>query len=779
MSLRDRLLEPDGLFRGALFQDLLRKRFLDDSLHENDRVGAWRIVRELGRGGMGVVFLAERADGEFEQRVALKWLPDTGMSAEHASLFRRERQFLAELSHPNIARLVDGGHSDDGHLWFAMEYVEGLPIDRHAQTHALDERARVALLLPVVEAVEFAHSRLLIHRDIKPGNVLIDEQGRPKLLDFGIAGLAQESDLAHAFTPDYASPEQRALQPVGTASDVWQLGRLLEAVLRIGATRETARDLQAIVRMATADAPQDRYPTATAFKYDLQRWLARKPVRARGGGPAYVLRRLLQRHPLGAAGALFATATLFAMAIGFVWYAAAERAHLRQARDETMAINDFLTDDVLGASDPFAGNGEGKPVADILESNLQKVEQRFHDHPRISARIEIALGYALVAHGRLASGRRAADRALALLTESDGLQSRSTAEARLLRAYYDVARGAPAVAQTRLDALEADFPYVRNAPSPLEWRIQNTRAWNLMLLNRPEECIATYTRILDRPQHIEDTDLADAYNSLSMCQTTSGRYREALATAYTSERYAVRSSGPRSGNAVIARLRIAIAMSGLGRRKEATQLFEQQVNALVQLVGENHGATATYMDHLGSLLLCTNDNERASEWTRRAMRARIAVYGPDHAWAVGVEGMHLIALVRAGHMEEAAQIAAVLERRTTEVDDPISQIWAYRGLAEWHLRMHRNEQAASYFESARRLATPPVLRIHANLHAIDAGLALSLQQAKHVNAARAVLARYAGNVSDGSGCVSPLTLEADALLAHQTNPGAPDIASSQ
>ena len=764
MSLRDRLFEPDGLFRSALFQDLLRTRFRDDGLHADDRVGAWRIVRELGRGGMGVVFLAERADGEFDQLVALKWLPDAGMTAGHIALFRRERQFLAELSHPNIARLVDGGHSDDGHLWFAMEYVEGLPIDRHAQTHALDERARVELLLPVLEAVEFAHGRLLIHRDIKPGNVLIDPQGRPKLLDFGIAGLAQESDHAHAFTPDYASPEQRALAPVGTASDVWQLGRLLDTVLRIGDRRTVAGDLRAIVAMATADAPQDRYPTATALKYDLQRWLARKPVRARGGGPGYRLRRLVQRHPFGALGTLAASVVLLSLIVGFLWYAAAERARLRQARDETLAINAFLSDDVLGASDPFTGSGDNMPVPDLLESSLQKVEQRFRDHPTISGRIDIALGYGLLAHGRYDAGERAAERALALLGGSDGAKARTTAEARLLRASVDMFRGQPILAQKRLDALQADFPYSRDAASPLEWRIQNALAWNQQLLSRLDACIAIYTRILDHPRHIEDKDLADAYNSLSLCQASSGRHAEALASARVSERYAVRSSGARSGNARLARIRVALALGGLGRHAEATQMLEREVNGLVRLLGENHGTTATYLDHLGGLYLCADNAPKAAEWTGRGLRARRAVYGSEHTWTIGVEGQYLIALVRAGRSEEAAGVARDLEERHPTAEDPISQIWIERALGEWHLRMRNDERAISYYTAARRLADAPALRYRANVRAIDAGLALALSQAGRSAEARDALRRYAASDAYGNRCTSPLTREADALL---------------
>jgi len=779
MPGRGHLLDPEALLGGPLFHDMLRTRFGCEGLHADQRIGAYRIVRELGRGGMGVVYLAERADGEFDQQVALKWLPDAGMSPESALLFRRERQFLAALSHPNIAQLFDGGHSADGHLWFAMEYVEGLPIDRHAQAHALDERARVALLLPVLEAVEFAHGRLLIHRDIKPGNVLIDLGGRPRLLDFGIAGLAQEAEHAHAFTPECASPEQRALLPVGTASDVWQLGTLLEKVLRIDAERPVARDLKAIIAVATAEAPGDRYRTVTDLKHDLMRWLECKPVRARGSGGCYRLQRLVERHPLGALVSLVATIALTSLVIAFLWYAASERVRLRQARDETIAINKFLTDDVLGASDPFTGNGDTRPLPNILEDSLGSAERRFHDHPSIAGQIDVALGYSLLSRGRYAASEQAADRALALLNQADGALARTTAEARLLRARVDMSMGQPKAARARLDALQADFPYATTAPSSLEWRIQDARGWNQMLLDDYDACMAIYARILDHPHGIDDTGRSDAYNSLSACQASAGQFAQALDSAREAERLAIRSSGRRSGNALLARIRIAFALSGLGRHEEATRRLEREVDALVNLLGETHGTTATYLDHLGAMYLCANDAAKAAEWTGRGLRARRAAFGEHHPWTIGVEGQYVIALIRAGRAEEAAALVPELEKQQPLVGDLGSRVLVLRALAEWSLWQRQAEQALSYYDSARHLADTPQTRTRLRLREIEAGIVVSLLDAGRKADARAALARYAAPSGDRNRCTSPLTLAADhALRQARNSAGAWDAATA-
>lgn len=759
MSLRDRLLEPQGPLRGALFGELLRTRLAAHVLQPGERIGAWRVVRELGRGGMGLVCLAERDDGEFEQCVALKLLPDAATSPDSEALFRRERQFLAGLSHPNIARLVDGGHTDDGHLWFAMEYVEGLPIDRHACAHALDERARVALLLPALEAVEFAHARLLIHRDIKPGNVLIDARGQARLLDFGIAGLAQDTAPAAAFTPDFASPEQRDRRAVGTASDVWQLGRLLDAVLRAGRVAPPSRDLRAIVALAMREDPEQRYPTVAALKNELLRYLQRRPVRARRGGPLYRLRRLAQRHPFGTAGTALSVAALLALAIAFALQSAAEQRRLRQARDETAAINRFLSEDILGASDPFEGAGDGRPLAAQLEDGVQRAQARFRGHPAVAGRIVLALGKSLLARGRYDAAARAADRAAALL--GSAADARSAADAQLLRATVDMYRGLPQRAQARLDRLQAGFPYRAGAGSPLEWHIQVARGWNAMLRSRFGECVAVYSELLARPGAIGESDLGDAYNSLSLCQVAVGAAAQGLRSGERAERLAADANGPRSGNAAIARIRIAVALSALGRHREATQRFRREVEALIGLLGENHGTTATYMDHLGLLYLCAGDNAGAVEWTARGLRARQRVFGPQHPWTVGVQAQYAVALLRSGQVEAARAAVADVERMQDGVDEPGSLVAIHRGLGEWHLREGRNEESIRHYLIARELAAQPGMQYRWNLHAIDAGLALAASHAGRGAQARQAYLRYGESAAYDNRCVGGLRAEAD------------------
>ena len=251
VSPRVMCLEPGGARAGPLFASLLAKLDRDrEVLAAGLRVGPYRIVEQLGRGGMAVVYLAER-DGK---RVALK----VNASNEARELLRRERQILSELHHPHIARLLDGGTTDDGLVWFAMELVRGARID--VACRRLPHAVRLRLFLDVCDAVQFVHQRGLVHRDLKPSNILVTEEGRVKLIDFGIAVFADERPLP-AFTPGWASPEQRQGDPISSASDIWQLGRLLALI----------EGERAIVERATNEDPALRYSSAGELAADVSR----------------------------------------------------------------------------------------------------------------------------------------------------------------------------------------------------------------------------------------------------------------------------------------------------------------------------------------------------------------------------------------------------------------------------------------------------------------------------------------------------------------------------
>ena len=314
------------LITGAIENEAAR---LLDSQARHDRLGPWRIIREVGRGGMGAVFLAARDDEQYQKQVAIKVVKRGMDTAEVLERFRHERQILASLDHPFIAHLYDGGTTTDGLPYFVMEFVEGQPVDVFCRERELDTKARLGLFLKICETVAYAHRNLVIHSDLKPANIFVTAAGAPKLLDFGIARLitADRGDTIagtgfRAFSPDYASPEQMRGEHVSTAADVYSLGALLRELLGPSPNR----DLANVVLMATREEPERRYQSAGHFAADIERWLQCQPVVARPGSVFHRATKFVRRNrwPVSAVSLIAAT-LVAATAISFVEYQRAER----------------------------------------------------------------------------------------------------------------------------------------------------------------------------------------------------------------------------------------------------------------------------------------------------------------------------------------------------------------------------------------------------------------------------------------------------------------------
>ncbi|MDQ4120629.1 MAG: protein kinase [Acidobacteriota bacterium] len=350
-----------------------------NGFYEGKEFGRYRIVREIGRGGMGAVFLAERTDGEFEQKVALKIVRRSFADSELVKRFRQERQILASLNHPNIARLLDGGISSDGEPFLAMEYIEGTRIDEFCEEKNLSIAERLKLFLAVCSAVSFAHQNLIVHRDIKPSNILVTKDGVPKLLDFGIAKLldAEHADehtqtAYRAFTPEYASPEQIKGVQITTASDVYSLGILLSHLVQSPVSaqiqsrssenqsrrtkpqstktkdRRPKTELEAILQMARREEPQRRYASVGHFAEDIQRYLDGLPVRAQKDSFTYRAEKFIKRNKIPVFAAALIVLSLIAGLAVSLWQAKLAREQLERAErrfnDLRQLSNALLTD---------------------------------------------------------------------------------------------------------------------------------------------------------------------------------------------------------------------------------------------------------------------------------------------------------------------------------------------------------------------------------------------------------------------------------------------------
>ena len=363
-------------------------RFLldvDPAAHLGRRVGPYELTEVLGEGGMGTVYLATRREGGFDQRVALKLVGQA-----HDGLverLREERQILAGLAHPNIARLLDGGASDLG-PYLAMEYVEGRPIDTHARD--LPRAQRLELLRTVCAAVQFSHQNLVVHCDLKPSNILVTAAGEVKLLDFGVARVLDATTGVgpgnRRMTRRFASPEQLRGDPVTTASDVFALGRVLQEIT--GDSVPPA--LEAIARKATAEDPHQRYPTAAEFSDDLGRFLGARPVRARPGSPAHRTGLFFRRNKWPVAAAALVLLTLAGGLIATRRQARIAEARLEQVRTLAGAMVSDLHDGIRDL-----------PGATIARRMLVESALRYLDEldrsGRPEVRLELAHAYEQVA----------------------------------------------------------------------------------------------------------------------------------------------------------------------------------------------------------------------------------------------------------------------------------------------------------------------------------------------------------------------------------------------
>lgn len=310
-----------------------------------ERVGHYRIMRSLGGGGMGETFLAARDDGLFEHEVAIKFMRPSRLAGAARALFDRERRALAKLSHRHIAQLFDGGVAENDAPYLVMEYVRGAPIDEHA--NALGPRAIASLVADICDAVQYAHQNLIVHADLKPSNVLVNDAGDVKVIDFGVARLMGESeaDSLHPFTAAYASPERLRGAAPTPADDVFALGELLRTLLE----EVPAGDLAVIVARATAADAAQRYASAAALRDDLRAWLETRPISARAGERGYALRKFVERRrwAVSAAGAaLFAILT--ALAATTYLYIEADRARLlaEQRFTDVRGLSRYLLFDV-------------------------------------------------------------------------------------------------------------------------------------------------------------------------------------------------------------------------------------------------------------------------------------------------------------------------------------------------------------------------------------------------------------------------------------------------
>jgi serine/threonine-protein kinase len=616
-----------------------------------ERIGNYRLLSLLGRGGMAEVWLAERADGEFDSRVALKLVrPDLG-SEEIVSGFLRERRILARLVHPGIARLLDGGRSRTDEPYFVLEHVDGTPITAWCAARDLSLEERLHLMIEVCEAVDHAHRSLVVHRDLKPSNVLVDASGHPKLLDFGIAKLLSPGSSSlvesaatrlggRAFTPAYAGPEQIIGEPVTTATDVYALGVLLYQMLtgkkpfprisrslpdlmlelgtetfeppsarlrRLGSPpprSQAARlegDLDAIVAKTLAREPERRYPGAAALADDLRRFLARRPVRARPASMLHQAGLFVRRHRLGVAAAALVILSLVGGLAVALWQARVARAEALRAE----RARGFLVS-VFEALDPEQARSEAVTPGKMLAAGVRRVDRELADEPAFQAEMLDLLASIHRKLGLLPEGRSLAERALTLRRQRFGTSSTEAAQSLVTLGWIRLDQGEPLVARGLLEQAIGDIERVSGSDSLVaadarEPLVEALFAGESAAAALPvaELRLATYRRILGDDH--EKTGMA--WNDRGVVLQEVGRLDEA--TAEYRKSLAVLGARLQGDDPRLAYPHHNLGVLLLSRRRMAAAERELRIAYEVRRrsLGERHPETALTLATLAQVLL--------------------------------------------------------------------------------------------------------------------------------------------------------------------------------
>ncbi len=660
---RDRFLKEKCGNDQALYEELTTLLAADENVHElldglaidtilpvenisleGETVGNYKIIRKIASGGMGAVYLAWRSDGHFDRDVALKVIKKGMDSEQIIKRFNRERQILANLHHPNIARLFDAGITDDGRPFFTMEYIEGLPIDKYCDQNRLTINARLKLFLTVCEAVGNAHRNLIVHRDLKPGNIFITNEGTVKLLDFGIATLLSENNEPagqltnagqHVLTPEYAAPEQFKGGYSSVSSDVYQLGIVLHELLCgcrpydfkgqspseieksifqnshtpltdidpynltiIASQRGVSvselknllkGDLEFISQKALQAEIDLRYFSVEALQDDIKRFLGSNPVLARKGTYKYKLQKFIRRNKTAVISALVVLASFLALVWFYTGALKKERDKARAEAAKAEQVAGFLVD-IFEVADPQVANGEIITAREILERGRQNIKSHLAGQPLVEAEMLHVLGEV---YGKLALY----DTAAVLLKEALTLR----------KIHLDSTDKQVAASMTALSVVYLELAKYKEAGIFLN------RARKIFKFNNAGKEEAEVINLIGRwHQYQREFKAAEPFllEALHMDSTLFGENNEIVAADYND---------------------LAINLKRLGEYEKSEQMQRKALAIKTKIFGPQSDALGTELFNLAKLLHLRDDFDQADSLFQRALKINRKVYGKKHS----------------------------------------------------------------------------------------------------------------------------------------------------
>ena len=648
------------------------------------RIGQYRAIAILGRGGMGVVYLAERCEVALQQTVALKVLPIWAQAADHAR-FLQERQILAGMEHPNIARLLDGGVSDEGAPYFVMELVQGVALTAHVQQEALSQFDRLNLFLKICDAVHYAHQRLVVHRDLKPDNILVEAGREPKLLDFGIAKIVSGNfsveTATGAMTPAYAAPEQLLGQAISTLTDVFALGAILyelltnvrpraganvlelvrsldqpvtwpSSIIRAKSAERNAlplspvhEDLDLIVMTALQLEPARRYTSVEALAKDVRAYLSKRPISARPDARLYRFRKLIMRNQFASA----AVAVAFFALIGALTISIFMARNASAQAEKAAAVKNFMLN-VFAASDPDAIHAANVTVRELLDTSAEQMRgdaaenesqiNSWRGEPAVRAEIQTGIAAAYANLGEFT-------RALRLLDDARAFPSASAllTRARALRGLGDLA-GARLAAMDGLSHPDA---------AALHVQLQSELAGISIDYGDFDTAETVLRRAL--AQTANNVDRAPL--NLALAELLNKTERTALAKTALEATMQTLLANTVTPNTLVARVEFlrGDVFETLGDRESAERSYLAARAAFETLLGAAHPRTLAVRDAYSFFLLRGGNTEAAERELNDAIADGVRVYGENHYAVAALQTSLGTIFVRRGQLEPALNLA--------------------------------------------------------------------------------------------------------------------------
>ncbi|MEJ6476158.1 serine/threonine-protein kinase [Pseudoalteromonas piscicida] len=648
-----------------------------------EQIQHFKLTTLLGSGGMGVVYLAERCDGQLEQHVAIKIIAPSITLLTSKELAFKEAQYLARLNHPNIAKVYDVGTTESGLIYLIMEYIEGEPLQKFCKN--ISNKELLSLFIKICDAVNYSHQNRIIHGDLKPENILVDKLGEPKLVDFGVAHtLSEQSDATYSayingLSKDYASPEQIAGEPLTTQSDVYSLGKILEKTLK-----SNNDEIKAIIEHACKKQSK-RYSTSSLLAQDIKNYMGKLPLSI-NQSLVYSGKKFIQRNPISS----LATALFICVVLAFSTFLIYKNAQLSQEKQTTEHIAKFMIE-TFASGNPEVNSGQSILAKDLLWRNVETAERKFSTAPHILFEIKMTIADSLYGLGEYERARDVYSSSLSLVSPQE--QQVHLVKLKIAKCYTALNDYKQAIDITA--QLLNDKTLLPNERLTALW-------FNGKALDHNSQFELAEKRLTEALNLVKDPILkADILLDLAHNQQNQSLYKESVKTRKQSLELLMQHLPKTHHKIAYSQIELSAMLNNLTQYEEAINIGEQGLTSSIKIYGETHPYVAKSMQNIAITYSELKRFDKARELLKRSISVQKDIYKePNQDSVVGF--IHIGNLeYKAKNYSEAEQYYkhALLQAKSMDSINPYLIIAIKNGLARIYIENKRFELARNQFDN--------------------------------------------------------------------------------